>query len=84
MRLAAVDLDQDGSVDLVAADVQKDALYWLRNLGQGTFAAPIRYGASGYPTVFGADDISGDGRPDLILVNYTGGSMSVLRSACLP
>src|SRR5262245_32406852 len=63
--MVAVDLDQDGDLDLVTADAGSGAVSLLLNDGKGVF--PIRKigMVGGKPTSVNAADFDGDGRGDL-------------------
>lgn len=75
----AVDVDRDGRLDLlVAADA---ALTYYRNIGEGgraVFAAGVPVHAGGVPiqtadaAAFAIADMTGDGRPDVVLSDSTG------------
>ncbi|MER7758594.1 VCBS repeat-containing protein [Streptomyces sp. NPDC097619] len=72
------DLSGDGIGDLVARD--RAGVLWLyRSTGTGsTFATRVRIGAGwgGFDRLFGAGDLTGDGRADLI-ARTTGGTLYV-------
>ncbi|MFJ6518376.1 FG-GAP repeat domain-containing protein [Streptomyces filamentosus] len=67
----AGDVDRDGYVDLLARD--KAGVLWLykgtgRLIDGKRFKAPVRVGAgwAAYDRLAGGDDLTGDGRPDLL------------------
>jgi hypothetical protein len=72
--LTAADVDGDGNVDLVAPNWGKGTVSVLLGDGRGHFAhapgSPFRAG----PTPFAAAvaDVDGDGRPDILVANYSG------------
>ena len=75
--LAAVDIDQDGNLDLTSADVRNEThsnLYWFRNNGQGTFERrTIHAGEPGWFERHAAGDINGDEGPDVAIVDNLDG-----------
>jgi len=64
-----VDLDGDGKPDLVLATENTSSvgsnLIWLKNVGNGSFAAPVSLAALSAQT-FSIADFNGDGKPDLL------------------
>jgi hypothetical protein len=75
--IAAVDLNHDGKLDLVAGPWQyyPGGVSVLLGNGDGTFQTPVFYGtqdtASG-PNVVATADFNGDGFPDVVTANYDG------------
>jgi Bacterial Ig-like domain (group 3)/FG-GAP-like repeat len=90
--VAAADLNNDGSVDLVTADECNSSnctggsVSVLLGNGDGTFQSAVSYSSGGedaHAVVIG--DVNGDGRPDVVVVNNcnsnsncSNGSVSVL------
>jgi hypothetical protein len=70
--LAVGDVDQDGDVDLVVAQGTPGALLFLRNLGDGRFAAPATISAGGSPRALALADLDGDGFLDLTVSDADG------------
>ena len=75
--LAAADMDRDGDVDLVAASRTTACLYFIRNLGDGTFAAPKCTALPQAPAHMTVADVNRDLWPDVVLAT-TGGVVLVL------
>lgn len=74
----AVDLDQDGRVDL--AWVEDGQVSVRRGLGDFSFAAPLRLPAAGSPrSSFAVGDVDGDGDLDLALTVGTGPDSTTTR-----
>ncbi|HYR27896.1 MAG TPA: VCBS repeat-containing protein, partial [Thermoanaerobaculia bacterium] len=70
--LHADDLDADGKLDLIVANVGGDIdVHWGR--GDGTFdAAPLSYAPAFYPSFIDTGDMNEDGRPDIVVGHETG------------
>jgi VCBS repeat protein len=66
--VAIADFDGDGRLD-VAVSIALNAVFVLRNLGGGQFAAPVRYAAGGVPSSVAVGDLNNDGRPDIVVTN---------------
>jgi Big-like domain-containing protein/VCBS repeat protein/FG-GAP repeat protein len=76
--LAVVDVNRDGNPDLIVAaccesNGDEKAAVLLGN-GDGTFQSAVNYDAGGRPTSsLAVDDVNGDGRPDIVMVNWNRG-----------
>ena len=68
LSLTAADFDGDGAVDLVAAAFFVDRLHVYRNLGGGTFGAPVPITVPASLQFVTAADLNLDGKPDLAAV----------------
>jgi hypothetical protein len=75
--VAVADVNGDGKPDLVAATCGSAGCYpgavgVLLGNGDGTFQAAVNYGSVGYDaTSVAVADVNGDGKPDLLAVNYS-------------
>jgi hypothetical protein len=67
--LVAVDLDGDGSPELVVADESAQALHVLHNRGDGRFAASVDHYPAGPAIGLVVADLNGDGAGDLAVAN---------------
>ena len=76
--VTAADVNGDGKVDLICADVGSDTLTILTNNGSGGFAiASFPFvGPNGYYVT--AADVNGDGKVDLICANIGNDTLTVL------
>jgi len=70
--LHADDLDADGKLDLIVANLGGDIdVHWGR--GDGTFdAARLSYAPAFYPSFIDTGDMNEDGRPDIVVGHETG------------
>ena len=79
--IAAADFDSDGDIDLAVAaygfNTAGSTVILLRNTGNGSFAAPVSFPVASGPYDLVAGDLTGDGRPDLV-VAYESYTLSVL------
>jgi hypothetical protein len=77
-----VDVNGDGRPDLVTANADSDNLSVLINnaAAPGTFLTAAHYAARDGPSKPIAVDVNGDGRPDLMALNFYSGNVSVLIS----
>jgi hypothetical protein len=77
-QVTAVDVNQDGHLDLVADLSQASSIAVLLNTGPRTFAAPVLYPVGAQPYGITAGDLNEDGYPDLIVANDDGNTISIL------
>lgn len=83
--LVVADVNRDGKPDLVVVTCstvgcfdQGGAVAVLLGNGDGTFRAPVTYGA-GIPTSAAVADVNGDGNPDVVVANWDNpGTVAVL------
>ena len=91
VALAVADLNHDGKPDIVVVNQGSANISVLLGNGDGTFKdqtlseaasgsgtqAPI-YSVGNSPIFAAIADLNGDGKPDLVVANYTDGTLSVL------
>jgi len=80
-EVAAEDLNNDGSPDLVVANVESHDVSVLLGNGDGTFQAAVSFAAGDRPTSVAVGDLNSDGSPDLAVGAHKG---SVTSSFDLP
>ncbi len=81
--ISAGDLDGDGRPDLIFTNATPATVSVYRNTsstGNISFSAKIDFATGGGPVSAVAADIDGDGKPDLVVANYNGSSISVFRN----
>src|SRR6266567_2338838 len=75
---AASDIDGDGKLDLAGQTPDGSQLAVLLGNGDGTFQAPLTFPAGTSPVIGALADVDGDKAPDLIAINTSSNSISVL------
>ena len=83
--IAVVDLDGDGRRDLAIANEDGGGVSVLLNTGAPgattpSFATQVALGAGSGPESIATCDLNGDGRPDLVVANNSGATVSTLLS----
>ena len=84
--LTTSDVDGDGKPDLVASNYGSNSVSVLHNLAApgpltpASFAAKVDFGTGAQPFFVAAGEVDGDGKPDLIAVNASSNTVSVLRN----
>ncbi len=69
----AMDVDQDGDIDIVSTSWTGDSLEYHQNNGDGTFSSSVVFTSTGIISGVKAGDINGDGWPDLVFTTTTSG-----------
>ena len=76
--VAAADVNGDGKIGLISANVGGSSLTVLTNNGGGGFGLAGTYPVGNAPHSVAAADVNGDGKIDLISANAGGNSLTVL------
>ena len=76
--VVAADVNGDGQVDLISANINANTLSVLTNNGSGGFGLSHTYAVGNTPVSVTAADVNGDGKVDLICANANGNTLSVL------
>src|SRR6266540_3451905 len=76
--VALGDFDNDGLLDLAAANSGSNDVSVLLNNGDETFGAALTFGAGSGPRSIAASDLNGDGVLDLVTANADSGDVSIL------
>ena len=90
-QVVIADLDGDGKPDLAVNNGSDHTIYVYRNISTnntltaGSFAPPavLQLGTGGEETMVAAD-VDGDGRPDLVFLDYNSNVVAVLQNLCVP
>lgn len=72
INVRAVDLDGDGNIDLVMPNQGFDTVSVLFGDGHGNFQPIVPIVAGPTPFMIAVADVNGDGRPDILVANYSG------------
>ena len=78
--IAAADLDADGDLDVVVADMNADVVTVFKNQGDGSLAGSRNYTTGNEPVAIALGDIDGDGDGDIVSANSWGQSISIFRN----
>jgi hypothetical protein len=76
-KVVVADLRNIGVLDLVVADYLSNRVSVLLGNGDGTFQKPLGFSVSS-PIGFATEDMNGDGKPDLVIIESGGTGNSLL------
>jgi hypothetical protein len=76
--VAAVDVNHDGKLDIVAADSATNRAVVLLGNGDGTFQTEVDFLVGQTPQGLAVTDVTGDGVPDIVTVGLDDKAISVL------
>jgi hypothetical protein len=80
LALTLADLNNDGRADLVVANSADNTVSVLLGNGDGTFQTKTQeiYNVGQRPDAVAVADVNGDGIPDIVVANYSDGTVTVL------
>jgi hypothetical protein len=88
--MAVADLDGDGRLDIVTVNGIFNSLSIFQNESQpgdlttNSFAARVDIPLAGEPAAVAIGDLDGDGRPEIVVADFSLTTVSVLQNRCLP
>ena len=80
------DLDGDGKPDLAVTNSSSNTISVFRNTstpGSVTFATKVDFAAGNQPLFVSIGDLDMDGKPDLVVANHSGNTVSVFRNTSI-
>jgi hypothetical protein len=83
--VAIDDLDGDGKLDIVVTNYHSDTVSVFHNMcsvGNISFDPRVDFATGSYPVGLSIADLDADHRPDLIVANCIGNTISVFRNMC--
>ncbi len=84
------DVDGDGRPDLITSDFNNDFISIFRNISSpgtitvGSFESAVNLTSGDSPLGVAFGDLDGDGKPDIAVINYLGGQLSVFKNLSTP
>ena len=83
-QVIIADMDGDGKKDLIVTSANVVSIFrnisTVGTINTGSFAAKVDFVTGTQPTGVVATDVDGDGKPEMIVVNYTSNTVSVFRN----
>ncbi len=81
--MAIADFSGDGQPDIAIINYGSNTVSVFRNSGFGailSFATKVDFATGNSPAALAAGDVDGDGRPEMVVANYYGNTVSVYRN----
>ncbi|WP_184546970.1 FG-GAP-like repeat-containing protein [Mucilaginibacter sp. FT3.2] len=81
--ITAKDLDGDGKVDLAVVNGGGSNISVFKNNstpGVVSFDAPLKYAVNDYSIGIMAEDLDGDGKPDLVVTNFNANTVTIFKN----
>jgi hypothetical protein len=84
--MLAADVDGDGRPDLLFLDDSLNVVAVIQNLctpgniTTGSFGSRVNFSVGSGPLDVAVQDLDGDGRPEMVVANYSGSTISILRN----
>ncbi|MGH7787555.1 MAG: FG-GAP repeat domain-containing protein [Candidatus Binatia bacterium] len=78
IRIATVDFNGDGPLDLITADGDQSTVTLLHGVGDGSFTKVGSFGVGNGPATVFVADVDLDGQADAVTANQASGDVSVL------
>jgi fibronectin type 3 domain-containing protein len=81
--LTIEDFDSDGKPDVVVTNSSSNTISVYRNVsmpGNINFSSKVDFAVGSYPYGVATGDLDGDGKPDIVVANYSSSTLSVFRN----
>lgn len=83
-QVIIADMDGDGKKDLIVTSANVVSIFrnisTIGAINTGSFAAKVDFATGVQPTGVVATDVDADGKPEMIVVNYTSNTVSIFRN----